>query len=315
MTIAPAVPKQSLSLSMGLRILWRHFPYTEMLAVFMPIYAFAYNAKGFRVPQVLLLLVPFIFAFAAGFTYNDIADTADDPYVKTNPLVRQQITRRQAQIALVASLIISFASFYLQYRDIVARIVFPIYIFLCLAYSGLGIRFKETYFGPAVASFIIWTGGPLILAIEFDMLSWELWGFVSGVWLIYTAREIHHMVGDYNCDRESGYRTFAVRLGVLRARYTENVLFVAGGSMLVISALGLMRPVSPPSWGILGLFAILILAACLHVFGNPPSIARETRGGYWLVRLFFVALATASLQLDPAVAVLVLWAFVISHRS
>lgn len=315
MQLAPDGPAAA-PLTWGVvRKLTRHFPYTEMLAVFMPVLAVAWAQGRARPPHGLAQLAPFLFAFAAGFIYNDLTDRRDPSY-KRNPLLHGEVAERTVRSLLGVALALSCIGFLALYRSVSALALAAVYLCLCLAYSGLRLRFKETWLGPPVASVIIWTGGPLILALELGVCQWPVAVFLLGAWLIYAGREIHHMVSDYLCDLASGYRTFAVRLGVPRARRVENGLVLAGLLLLMVATALLLgggpRSLAWHGWGVAG---VLLLAGVWQLAGNPADNRRETREGFWLARLAFVLLAVFVLRLDTAAAILAIWAFCTSHRS
>lgn len=295
--------------------LFRHFPYTEMLATFMPIYAALWSAEKINSFGAFAEMVPFVGAFASGFIYNDIQDSLD-PHYKNNPIVEGMLSKNVALRWLLLSLTFTTISFIALFRSTFARISFFIYLVLCLAYSGLGVRLKERQVGPFIASLIIWVGGPSILAIEYRLADIRIILFIVGIFLIYVAREIHHMVSDYLCDRESGYQTLAVRFGIPRSRIVEHNMFLAGIGLLGFAIWpNKARPLLPGTWLILPMFAILLAAVVIQILDNPKANTKETRFAYWLIRLWIIAFAVALLPLPPVCAAFILWAFVTSGRS
>ena len=309
------VPKtQSIAFSIGLRRLLRHFPYTEMLALFLPIYAYLYVQGRIKSPFTLLLMLPFIFADAAGFVYNNITDIKDDPYMKANPLVRGEIGLARARIVLGISLALSTISFLLLYKTDVARFVYFAYLFLCLAYSGLGIRFKETLAGPLVAAFIIWVGGPFILLTEFNNFDPVTIGLVVGSWLVFVGREILHTISDYESDMHSGYCTFAVRVGLRLSGWLQNIAFIAGAMLLTASLYAYFGGWSINATSVL-LFTIVGLAVVVLVVANLSNRPLDPRAAYFLIRVFYIAYTGVILQFPPLIVLMFVWAFCTSKRS
>ncbi|MEM4724198.1 MAG: UbiA family prenyltransferase [Candidatus Hadarchaeum sp.] len=305
---------QGIASGTALHRLLRHFPYTEMLALFLPVYAHLYTYGRIASPAALLFMIPFIFADAAGFVYNNMTDTRDDPYVKPNPLVRGEISLAQAQMALGISLTLSIGSFLLLYRTNIARFVYFAYLFLVLAYSGLGIRLKETLVGLLFAAFIIWIGGPLILLAEFKSFDKATSGLILGSWLVFIGREVLHTITDYETDLRSGYRTFAVRAGLRISAWVQNAAFVAG-AMLLASSLYTYFGGWPTAAMDVSLFAIVVLAVVVHLVAGLNNCSAGQRTAYLLIRLFYVMYAAVILQLPPLLVLMFAWVFLTSKRS
>jgi 4-hydroxybenzoate polyprenyltransferase len=305
---------QAIAFNTRLRKLLRHFPYTEMLSLFLPLYAYLY-VNGYIVSaNALLLMIPFIFAYAAGFIYNNITDTKDDPYIKPNPLVKGEISLAQAQIVLGVSLALSIASFLLLYKTNIAWLVYFAYLFLGLAYSGLGVRFKEMMIGPLVAAFIIWIGGPLILLTEFNSFDPVTLGLVLGSWLVFISREILHTIIDYEADLRSGYRTFTVRVGLRTSIWVQNITFITGAMFLTGSLYAYFGgwPISAMS---IFLFTMVGLAVVVLAVANLSNRLLDPRAAYFLIRVFYIAYAGVILQLSPLIVLMFVWAFCTSKRS
>ena len=74
----------------GVLKLMRHFPYTELLVVFFPFYAYLITIGYVTSPLALFLMAPFVLTNAVGFIYNNIVDL-NDPSAK-NPIVAGDIT-------------------------------------------------------------------------------------------------------------------------------------------------------------------------------------------------------------------------------
>jgi 4-hydroxybenzoate polyprenyltransferase len=308
------LPTQPVSFAAGLRRLMRHFPYTEMLALFLPIYAYLYAHGRIVSPVAILFMIPFIFADAAGFVYNNMTDTKDDPYRKANPLVRGEISLAQARIVLCVSLALSIISFLLLYKEALAQLVYFVYLFLCLAYSGCGVRLKETLVSPLVAAFIVWVGGPLILLTEFNNFDTVTIGLVLGSWLVFISREVLHTISDCESDMHSGYRTFAVRVGLRISGWIQNMAFIAGAVVLIGSLYHYFGgwPISAMS---VLLFIILGLAVAVQLAASLSYQLLDPRAPYLLLRVFYVMYAAVILQLAPLIVLMFVWVFCTSKRS
>jgi len=308
-------PTQPIPFVTGLRKLLRHFPYTEMLALFLPIYAYLYVKGYIALVRALLLMIPFIFAYSAGFVYNNITDTKDDPYLKTNPLVRGEVNQAHAWSVLYIAVAFSILSFLILYKSNIAQVVYFVYLFLCLAYSGCGVRFKETLLAPLIASFIVWVGGPVILLIEYKSLDKVTAALVLGSWLVFIGREVLHSITDYDTDIHSGYRTFAVRVGLHISSWIQNVSFV-GGTLVLISSVCAYAGGWPPTSGA-GLFLSIILGIAMtaQFAGSFSYQLIDPRASYLLIRVFYVTYAAVILQLAPLIVLMFVWVFCTSKRS
>jgi 4-hydroxybenzoate polyprenyltransferase len=192
--------------------------------------------------------------------------------------------------------------------------VFGGYLFLCLAYSGLGIRFKETLIGPLIAAFIIWTGGPLVVALEFHILIPVMIWLLVGSWLVYISRETLHTIDDYEADRQSGYRTLAVRVGKTTANRFKYIAFGAG-IMFLLLGLFVQFGAAFMDIPVIFLWAVLLIAVVIQIVAGVSRQSLRERNAYWLVRLFYVLYAAVLLQLNPFVMVMFVWVFVTSKRS
>ncbi|MEM4723966.1 MAG: UbiA family prenyltransferase, partial [Candidatus Hadarchaeum sp.] len=252
--------------------------------------------------------------YAAGFVYNNMTDIKDDPYIKTNPLVRGEVSQAYARAILGICLAFSILSFLVLYNTNIARLVYFGYLFLCLAYSGCGIRFKERLAGPVVAAFVIWIGGPLILLTEFKSFDAVTIGLILGSWLVFIGREVLHTVTDYGADMRSGYRTFAIRVGLCTSSRIQNLAFITG-AMILVSGLYIYFDGWPTAtMGVL-LFAVLGLAIIVHLVAGLNSQLLDQRTAYLLIRLFYVMYTAVILQLSPLLVLMFAWVFLTSKRS
>lgn len=311
---APTVPASPSTFPSTLPRLLRHFPYTEMLVLFMPVYAQAWVRRDSAHTPSLGMLIPFICTFAVGFIYNDLNDLRDPSY-KQNPILTGAVSRPQAQAALCVFLTTAVLSFLFFFRNISSLLLFALYVTLCFAYSGLGVRLKERTIGPLVASYIIWIGGPLIVAVETRVFSRSALLF-AGAWLVYTGRELHHMISDYLCDVVARYRTLIVRMGISRGRLLEHIAFIAGALILVLDARARFAETDlQTNWKMICLIVSIVGAASIQLLLNPLSHKTESRVAYWCIRLALVFMAACILDASAASVVLVAWAFVTSARS
>lgn len=296
----------------GLRRLLRHFPFTGFQVVFLPLFAHLVVSgrltRGLAVAQV----VPFVLATTAGYIYNNLTDLRDPPH-KPNPVADGTLVPAVARRLLGAVLAAAVASFALLYRRPEAWLAFGAYLGLTLAYSGLGVRFKETWLGPFLGAAVLWVGGPAILAIETRATSGPVGWMLASACLTFSARELCHTLTDLADDRASGYRTFAVRAGADVTRRLEIGLLAAGlaawswsaGAMLPASAPALQRAVVPA----LGCAALLV-AALARRPGRAATVALDAP--YPIVKLAWISGALLILDLDPATTGLLLWLFLTS---
>jgi len=210
------------------------FPYIGYLITFFPFFALLLS-KGFLTISSFQLITPFIFAMAGGFMYNTVCDAGKDPPQK-NPITRGELPIRLVLSCSAMSILISLGLFISFYTSKTALLLSVTYIFFWLAYSGLKIRFKESYVAPAVASFVLWSGGPLILSAEFNYFDVVTGFLLLGIFLSCVSFEINHTVGDYELDLKYQCRTFAVRMGKKRAVMVKHISLALGYSLLLISA-------------------------------------------------------------------------------
>jgi 4-hydroxybenzoate polyprenyltransferase len=294
--------------------LFRHFPYLTISAQYFPLFAYLYARGEIDSPAALLMLAPFVFSSAAGFAYNNLADRRDPPF-KLNPIADGRLTASQARALILFCIASSFGAFALLYRSPWAWLVYLLYIFLGFAYSGLGLRLKETLAGPFIAAFVIWTAGPLILALEYNQLGDEtIASLLGAIYLIYVGREVYHTLIDYENDLRAGYRTFAVRTGSITRR-TMLFLAVSAGALCLLWSLYTVLDGAAPNTLALLLAAMIILAAglealyCLRHEGFHPATA------FFLLRTAFILYAALILNLPALVTALLLWAFLIDRRN
>jgi len=293
--------------------LFRHFPYTEMFVAFIPFYAYLYKQGAIQSPKALLMLLPFVFSDAAGFTYNDLMDCKDSAG-KNNPVALGRISPTETMGLVFVCLMLSISSFVIQFHNWKSWVVYFFYLFLCLAYSGLGIRFKETLLGPLVAAFIVWVGGLAILMLEFQKTDLFSICLLSGTFFFYLGREIYHTLIDYEEDLATGYKTFSVRLGLIQQLKFLGIACLLGATFLIFSFLsqGIFIINGAFSW----LFVILlILSTGIISFYCISNKQFDLRIAFFLFRLALVVYVPIILNFSPLVIVLWLWVFLTSKRS
>jgi 4-hydroxybenzoate polyprenyltransferase len=296
----------------GVLTIMRHFPYTELLVVFFPFYAYLITLGYITSPSALLLLVPFILTNAVGFIYNNIADV-NDPRAK-NPIVAGDITLRQAQAVFILFFAASIISFVLQYTSLTAWAIFFVYYFFGLAYSGLGLRFKESVVGPFVASFIIWVGGPLVLTTEFNVFNVITVGLLLGTFFVYIGRETYHTIIDYYNDLKSRNQTLAVTLGLRGAYAVKDITFLVGSTLFLSSMYSYFQ--GWPSDFISILLVLLVIASAVLVIAYDLGVRLyDPRNPWLLTKLFYIWYAAVILKLDALIALLFIWVFLTSKRS
>ena len=296
----------------GVLKLMRHFPYTELLVVFFPFYAYLITVGYVTSPLALFLMAPFVLTNAVGFIYNNIVDL-NDPSTK-NPIVSGDITLRQAQVVFIVFFAASIVSLLLQYTSRAAWAVFFIYYFFGLAYSGLGLRFKESLIGPIVASFIIWVGGPLVLVTEFHVFNAVTVGLLLGTFFVYIGRETYHTIIDYHNDLESKNRTLAVTLGLKRAYAVKDGTFLLGSALFLFSIYSYFQGWPSDFISIL-LVLLVIFSATLIIAYDLGVRFYDPRNPWLLTKLFYIWYAAVLLKLDALIALLFIWVFLTSKRS
>lgn len=292
--------------------LLRHFPYTEYLFYFLPFVALLAADGIIDAPADLLRIAPFIFAYTGIFIYNDLCDTNDPE--RRNPLVGAEKQRIIAWMLLGGCLLAGMGIFIAAYPSLSSRLLFAGYLVLGLAYSGLGMRFKESPAGPFVASLLASAGGPFIYVTSYPVIPREASLLLIGVFLVGASRELAHTVLDYTDDLKSGYRSFSAIYG---RRAAAGVKYVT-----LLAAVPFLFEAYPPGAGyaiVVALFPPLLLAslALEALFdGHPSSLLVDyRRAPYVLVKFLFVVEVVAYLGFSPLYALLVVWIFATSKRG
>lgn len=288
--------------------LLRHFPYTEILIFFIPLYALLF-ASGQIISVIdLFKTLPFVAIGTFVFIYNDLCDKHDPP--GHNP-VTSKASEDVAKLILYVSLIASILLFVFTYHSTRAYQLYAVYIFLILSYSGVGLRFKETWFGPVVAALVGWVGGPIILASEYGFYTHSVSALLFGAFLFGVSREVAHTIMHYDIDISSGYRTFAVRAGIKTALITKYIT-------LVLAAVAFIKilPLSPAVMlaAELAFFLTVAIEVGLDLY-NPVILKGYAFSPYIVVKFFTILLTCLIIGLSPLFTVIVLWIYSTSKRS
>jgi 4-hydroxybenzoate polyprenyltransferase len=262
----------------------------------------------------LFLLLPFVLGHAAGFAYNNLKDL-DDPGFRQNPVGSGEISPNRARWLVGGLLLASMLAFALLFVRWTAWLAYGAYIFLGLAYSGLGLRLKESLSGPFVASYALYSAPALAIALEVAP-GWDaaLSGLMAAIYLIYLGREIFHTYIDRENDLQAGYRTFAVRLSRPAQLAALALASLAGAACLLASLFAFEA--GWPS-GLLGLALVLCTlgAAMLQTLYSLRGAPYHPSTAFKLFRLCFALYGVYLLDLAPLAAALFVWAFLINRRS
>jgi 4-hydroxybenzoate polyprenyltransferase len=261
--------------------------------------------------RVILLMVPFSLLHASGFTFNFVCDVSVDSADK-NPITRGLVSK---QIAILISLILlltALSFFLLFYTSVAAIFVFILHILSWFSYSGLGIRFKETFAGVFIASFILWVAAPLAILVEFDYFSTTTLSLLFFVYLTYTGIEVFHTLLDYDNDLVQKCRTFAVRLGRKKTMIFIHMLLLAGYLCILINSVfsGVITLMILSILYGIGYFAIV--AAQVSFYRKRHDLGFLWKIGRWpflLGRLYLLVLSIVYLGFSPIVSTVIILAF------
>lgn len=295
----------------GLKASIRLFPYSAYLLNFFPFYTMLIQAKLINSLWDFIFPIPFIFVMATGFAYNTICDIKIDPEEK-NPIKRGDISHRSVFLVMLFSLIASIILFTFCSNSPFTIFLFFVYILLWLAYSGLNIRFKESYLGPFVASIVLWTGGPLILLVEYNYINLMSLTLLFGIFLIFTSREIRHTILDYKNDLNGGSQTFIVRSGLKWAIMSQYVLLISGAVFISLSLYASMEKVLDSVFGTtviqISILSYLILVLLSYL---PFKIMKyQSYAPYYLTKILLIIYGCVMLNLSPIYTLLLIWVFI-----
>lgn len=301
---------------LGIITMSRVFPYGRYLITVFPFFAVLIHNGLISSPMSFLLIIPFVTAMAAGFIYNTICDSEKDPKEK-NIITRGDFTKNNAFVVLITSIIISLLIFLLTYTSKIALILFIFYIFLWLGYSGLKIRFKETYLATIIASIVLWVGAPIILLIEFQYFDYSITFLLIGLLFVYIGHEIKHTTIEHDMDLEYKCKTFAVRFGKKYATIIEYITLILGFFFLLNSIYYLQETLFAE---VTVLFALLFLISLIltvsYGYKVNYNLSRDLifiTLPYIATKIFIIAYSCMVLQLPILLVLFVMWIFFIDR--
>lgn len=210
-------------LSIGRLMLRRFFPYPHYFVITLPFLALLISFGILPITiSSLYYLVPCVITLMAMFAYNEISDIDIDP-PKKNMISSGKLLKTDAIVFTVLSVLVALISAVAIYKSPLAILAFCSFVFFSMTYSGLRIRFKTTLAGPVVASYILWVAPALILLTEFSFWNPVSISLLCGIFLVFTAHELHHQIDDYLSDKEMNVKTLAVRIGTKKALYIGSI--------------------------------------------------------------------------------------------
>ncbi len=229
----------------------------------------------------LQLLVAYVLISIAGYIHNNLCDRYSDVSEK-NPLTAGHIAPVFAWLwTLCLSMLSVVVIVIVDLTFLPFHIVYSTMWFLYNQSVG-GFRFKESILGPAVASFLLVAGYPLLLVIDSGFIPWLTWFSVA---LYGLSAEIGHTTKDEKQDKLSNIRTYAVRIGSTVAVNHANLLLVLSTALYIIS-IGI-------SYGLDIVATFLVLALILLKLNNYHKQWRAEFSYIWYCRVAAIHLATA----------------------
>jgi len=307
--------RRALAFVLVARTVTRTFPYLEQLITLFPFFALLLASSRIAPFEVLLFVLAFAFVLAAGFTYNQIYDAEKDPGAK-NPITRGEVSKGSAFLLLALSLSLAIILFVFTSRSVVATLLFGAYLFLCFAYSGLGIRLKESIFGPAAASIALWSGPPLLVLVSFNYFSVSAILLLIGLFIVYIGNEIKHTRIEDDLDASYDCKTFAVIVGKKRAAAAEYSTVALGSVFLLAGAY--YAPTS--NTAIIALFtaafAISIISAVLYGARRNYNLQSDVTViilPYIITRMFLITYGFVVLLSPPILIFFALWIFLMKE--
>ncbi|MDD1774509.1 MAG: UbiA family prenyltransferase [Methanobacterium sp.] len=284
----------------------RMFPYLNNLIMVFPFYMILFVNGYINSAYSLLLVLPFIGAITAGFMYNTICDAPFDPKSK-NPITRGDITEKTTRKGIILSIIVSLLLFVLFYKSYQAFILFSLYIFLWFAYSGFKIRFKETFLGPFIASFMGFLI-PFILLVNFNFFNYPSILLLISYFLIYLAHEIKHTVVDYDEDKVNNIKTFAVIVGRGFSSIIEYLLLIISTVLLLVSSYSIGNA---EIFNIIFAFLFLfsIISSVVYGFKNKFAVKEYIFNAlpYMLIKIFIIVYAGLVFGLPGLLILFLIW--------
>jgi len=310
------------------RRLLRSFPYSEYLFCFLPFLIYLGVNRKLAL-SASLQLVAFVLAIAAGFIYNLVCDASYDSPDK-NPLAEEERGRKVALKLAVLLAALSIAAFVPFVESPVSILVMILYVVLWFAYSGMGVRLKETLASPFVASWLLWSGGPAILLINYRVDERPLLLLWASMFLFYAGNEINHQLGDYEEDKSRSVRTFTVRVGIPIAVVCRYCVVTTS---LLIFSLSISSLVDLDNLQILlATIALLALFALFEILVYPDAFARFARihslqksvqglkkssrsSPFVMMKFLLVIFLIISTGIGPWIGVSMIWILVTSRRG
>ncbi len=301
-------------LALAMFVSSRVFPYGRCLITMFPFYAFLIADGIVDSIWQLAYVLPFVLAMCAGFIYNSLCDAPTDPKSK-NPITRGDFTVRQAKVSVIGISGMCLALSIVIYSNWLALTAMTIYLLLWLLYSGLGVRFKESLLAPAVASYVLWTGPPLILLIQFSYFDVNALLLLLGLFFAYVGHEIKHTIIEYEMDAQYGSRTFSVIVGQRRAAYAEYLSLSAGFFIMVVVGYSMLW--ATVQLAVIGFVFLFIAVLAMTISKGVQSSFRIQRDSLSVIvpyigtKVFIVFLGTMIIALPSLVALFILWMFLI----
>jgi 4-hydroxybenzoate polyprenyltransferase len=211
------------------------FPFGDYFFVVFPFISILLTDGLMNSIWDLLLVIPYGISMASGFIHNTICDLATDPKEK-NIIGQGHLQKGLAENSMVILMLLAIISSIILYNSWIAIALFWSIILMALAYNGLGMRLKESMFGPIIASITLWIGAPLVILTEFNYIKNSLvLLLVFGIFFVYIGYEIQHTIRDYEIDLAYGNKTFSVRAGKKNAVMVEYLSVFLGYILLISS--------------------------------------------------------------------------------
>lgn len=306
---------RALAFVLGARTLTRTFPYLEQLITLFPFFALLLASSRIVPLQILLFVLAFALALAAGFTYNQIHDAEKDPEAK-NPITRGELSKGSAFLVLAFSISLAIILFVFASRSVVAVLLFVVLICLGFAYSGLGIRLKESIFGPAAASISLWSGPPFLVLVSFNYFSVSATLLLLGIFTVYCGNEIKHTRIEDDLDVSYGSKTFAAILGKKRAAAAEYGTLTLGSVLLLAGAY--YAPTSNTAITALFAAAFTISIFTTLLYGSrhnydPQLDVKPIILPYIVTRMFLITYGFVVLLSPPILIFFALWIFLMKE--
>jgi 4-hydroxybenzoate polyprenyltransferase len=284
------------------------------LITLLPSYAFLIDEGQIESSWAALLILPFLVAMAAGFTYNSVCDAKTDPKEK-NPISRGDLSKQSAVLSTTGLVVLSILIFVIVYHSLIAFGFFVAYLLLWLAYSGVALRFKESVLAPVVASIVLWAGPPFILLSEFGCYDSTAMALVLGLFAVYVGHEIKHTIVEHDMDLRFGSRTFAVILGRKHSTVIEFVA-VSVGYLFLLTSLSLLHE---EEYWFATVFFICLFGASLTsaaVYRNRVSYNLEkdvlsATLPYVSTKVFIIVLSFMAMQESALIIFFIVWLFLL----